>query len=103
MGNDCFIKYCSSLCCNGCYLVASWGWKKRKSCLCTSGNLAYLGVTELALFGINIEYVYPFVAGMIGSAFAGMISVAMDVTAFNIGVGGLPGFLSIQSGLLWSL
>lgn len=38
---------------------------------------------------------------MIGSAFAGMISVAMDVTAFNIGVGGLPGFLSIQSGLLW--
>lgn len=56
---------------------------------------AYLGVTEPAMFGINIKYVYPFVAGMIGSALAGMISVAMDVAAFNIGVGGLPGILSI--------
>lgn len=56
---------------------------------------AYLGVTEPALFGINIKYVYPFVAGMIGSAFASMISVAMGVASFNIGVGGLPGFLSI--------
>lgn len=56
---------------------------------------AYLGVTEPALFGINIKYVYPFVAGMIGSAFAGMISVAMNVASFNIGVGGLPGILSI--------
>lgn len=56
---------------------------------------AYLGVTEPALFGINIKYVYPFVAGMIGSAFAGMTSVAFNVASFNIGVGGLPGILSI--------
>ncbi|SFC74991.1 PTS system trehalose-specific IIB component, Glc family (TC 4.A.1.2.4)/PTS system trehalose-specific IIC component, Glc family (TC 4.A.1.2.4) [Alkalibacterium subtropicum] len=56
---------------------------------------AYLGVTEPALFGINIKFVYPFVAGMIGSAFAGMTSVALNVASFNIGVGGLPGILSI--------
>ncbi|TVP92928.1 PTS system trehalose-specific EIIBC component [Alkalibacterium sp.] len=56
---------------------------------------AYLGVTEPALFGINIKYVYPLVAGMIGSAFAGMTSVALNVASFNIGVGGLPGILSI--------
>ena len=30
----------------------------------------YLGVTEPAMFGINLKYVYPFVAGMIGSAMA---------------------------------
>ena len=55
---------------------------------------AYLGVTEPALFGINIKYVYPLVAGMIGSAFAGMYSVATSTAAYTIGVGGLPGILS---------
>lgn len=59
---------------------------------------AYLGVTEPALFGINIKYVYPLVAGMIGSAFASMYSVLMNVSAYNIGVGGLPGILSITQG-----
>lgn len=58
---------------------------------------AYLGVTEPALFGINIKYGYPFMAGMIGSAIAGMFSVLTKTTAFNIGIGGLPGLLSIQS------
>lgn len=55
---------------------------------------AYLGVTEPALFGINIKYVYPLVAGMIGSAFAGLWSVLTNTAAYNIGVGGLPGILS---------
>ncbi len=55
---------------------------------------AYLGVTEPALFGINIKYVYPLVAGMIGSAFAGLWSVLSNTAAYNIGVGGLPGILS---------
>ena len=58
---------------------------------------AYLGVTEPAMFGINIKYLYPFVAAMIGSGLAGMFSVATGVTANSIGVGGLPGILSIQS------
>jgi PTS system trehalose-specific IIC component len=58
---------------------------------------AYLGVTEPAMFGINIKYMYPFIAGMIGSGIAGMFSVATGVTANSIGVGGLPGFLSIQT------
>lgn len=58
---------------------------------------AYLGVTEPALFGINIKYVYPLVAGMIGSAFAGLWSVLTNTAAYNIGVGGLPGVLSATS------
>jgi len=58
---------------------------------------AYLGVTEPAMFGINIKYMYPFIAGMIGSGFAGMFSVLTGVTANSIGVGGLPGILSIQT------
>lgn len=58
---------------------------------------AYLGVTEPAMFGINLKYVYPFVAAMIGSGFAAMFSTIMGVRANSIGVGGLPGILAINS------
>ena len=57
---------------------------------------ACLGVTEPALFGVNVKYIYPFVAGMIGSSIAGLLSVTFNVTAASIGIGGLPGILSIQ-------
>ena len=56
----------------------------------------FLGVTEPAMFGINLKYVYPFLAAMIGSSLAGVFSVATGVMANSIGVGGLPGILSIQ-------
>ncbi|WP_080145943.1 PTS system trehalose-specific EIIBC component [Marinilactibacillus piezotolerans] len=78
-------------------IIMHWGNKKEEQVSIPAAISSYLGVTEPALFGINIKYVYPFVAGMIGSAFAGMISVALNVTANSIGVGGLPGFLSIQT------
>ncbi|MDT2731153.1 PTS system trehalose-specific EIIBC component [Streptococcus parauberis] len=57
---------------------------------------AYLGVTEPALFGVNLKYVYPFVAGMIGSGVAGLLATTMNVQANSIGVGGLPGFMAIH-------
>ncbi len=56
----------------------------------------YLGVTEPAMFGVNLKYMFPFICGMIGSCIAGILSTAMSVTAASIGVGGLPGILSIQ-------
>lgn len=55
----------------------------------------YLGVTEPAMFGVNIKYGFPFISAMIGSALAAIISVSTGVTAVSIGVGGLPGILSI--------
>ena len=57
---------------------------------------AYLGVTEPALFGINLKYRFPFICGMTGSAIAAIISVSSGVMANSIGIGGLPGILSIQ-------
>lgn len=58
---------------------------------------AYLGVTEPALFGVNLKYRAPFIFGMIGSAIAAVISVGFGVQANSIGVGGLPGILSIKT------
>lgn len=57
---------------------------------------AYLGVTEPALFGVNMKYGFPFFCGMAGSAIAAIVSVGSGVMANAIGVGGLPGILSIQ-------
>ena len=56
----------------------------------------YLGVTEPALFGVNLKYVFPLVCGMIGSACAAVISVGSGTMATSIGVGGIPGILSIK-------
>ncbi len=56
----------------------------------------YLGVTEPALFGVNLKYGYPLVCGMIGSGAAAVISIGTGVEAYSIGVGGLPGILSIK-------
>jgi PTS system trehalose-specific IIC component len=49
------------------------------------------------MFGINLKYGFPFLAAMIGSMIAGVISVGSNVMANSIGVGGIPGFLSIQA------
>ncbi len=56
----------------------------------------YLGVTEPAMFGVNLKRGFPFISAMIGSAIAATISVGTNVMANSIGVGGLPGILSIQ-------
>ena len=57
---------------------------------------AYLGITEPALFGVNVKYIYPFVAAMIGSSIAGLLCVSFNIQAASIGIGGLPGILSIK-------
>lgn len=56
----------------------------------------YLGVTEPALFGVNLKYGFPLICGMIGSSIAAMVSVGLGVEALSVGVGGIPGILSIK-------
>lgn len=56
----------------------------------------YLGVTEPAMYGINLKYKFPMLCAMIGSSCAALICGLAGVMANGIGVGGLPGILSIQ-------
>ncbi len=56
----------------------------------------WLGVTEPAMFGVNLKYEFPFYCGMIGSCIAAIISVGTGVNAAAIGVGGIPAILSIM-------
>lgn len=57
----------------------------------------YLGVTEPAMFGINLKYLYPFVGAMLATGVTGMISRLIGVIANSVGVGGLPAFLSMKA------
>ncbi|MFB4161967.1 PTS system trehalose-specific EIIBC component [Geomicrobium sp. JSM 1781026] len=71
--------------------------EKLKGLAGTSGLSAYLGITEPAMFGVNLRFRYPFVAAVIGSAIAAAWITSQNVVANSVGVGGVPGFLSITS------
>jgi len=61
-----------------------------------AGISCYLGVTEPAIFGVNLKYGFPFICGMIGSAISAAVCVMTSTTANAVGVGGIPGILFIQ-------
>lgn len=69
--------------------------EKLKSLSGTSAVSAYLGITEPAMFGVNLRFRFAFISAIIGSALAGAVISVAGVKAPSIGVGGLPGFLSI--------
>lgn len=72
--------------------------EKSKEINISSCISCYLGVTEPAMFGVNLKHSFPFFSAMTGSALAALFSVSTGVMASSIGVGGLPGILSIKPG-----
>ena len=80
--------------------VAGMSYLQRKNTRAQEVNYpsmisCWLGVTEPAMFGINLKYQWPFFCAMTGSCLAAIISTMFSVTAASIGVGGLPGIISI--------
>lgn len=56
---------------------------------------AFTGITEPAMFGVNLRFKYPFVFAIIGSGVTGAVLASFKVIATSVGISGLPGFLSI--------
>ncbi|MDW8797178.1 PTS system trehalose-specific EIIBC component [Staphylococcus pseudoxylosus] len=69
---------------------------KEQGLAMTSGVSGFLGVTEPALFGVNLPLKYPFVAAISTSCVLGAIIGATRVLG-SVGVGGVPAFISIKS------
>lgn len=69
--------------------------EKVKGLSFTSAISAYLGITEPAMFGVTLRFKFPFISAMIGSAAGAIFITLNNVKAPSIGVGGLPGILSI--------
>ncbi|TKJ89517.1 PTS beta-glucoside transporter subunit EIIBCA [Paenibacillus sp. CFBP13512] len=66
--------------------------KKLKSLALSTGLTALMGVTEPAIYGVNITYKKPFLAGLIGSAAGGAIALGFGANAYVLaGNGGIPG------------
>lgn len=71
--------------------------EKVKGLSLTSAISAFLGITEPAMFGVNLRFRFAFISAIIGSAIAGMFITINHVLAPSVGVGGLPAFLSIRA------
>jgi PTS system beta-glucosides-specific IIC component len=66
--------------------------KSLKSLAFSTSFTALMGVTEPAMYGVNLRFKKPFVAGMIGSAAGGAISMGFGVKAYVLAAnGGIPG------------
>ncbi|MCI4236793.1 PTS sucrose transporter subunit IIBC [Dickeya dianthicola] len=57
-----------------------------------------LGITEAAIFGINLRFIKPFLAGLAGGALGGAWVVANHVNMTAVGLTGIPGLAIVQSG-----
>lgn len=58
---------------------------------------AWLGVTEPAMYGVNLKKIYPFVAATIASSIGALLLTIFGITSNGIGSGGVFGILSIQA------
>lgn len=74
------------------FLTKNEKMKGLSSSACVS---AFLGITEPALFGVNLKYRFPFFCALIGSGIASFIAGFMHIIIPSMGSAGFIGFLSI--------
>ncbi|GIN10297.1 PTS sucrose transporter subunit IIBC [Shouchella clausii] len=70
--------------------------QKLKGVASASGISALLGITEPAMFGVNLKLRYPFFAALVGAAVANAYITLNNVLAVALGAAGLPGIISIR-------
>lgn len=68
--------------------------RKFKSLALPSALSGFLGITEPALFGVNLRFITPLVSGMIGGAAGSVVAYLFGIGATAYGVTGLFGFLT---------
>ena len=76
---------------------------KTKAVAIPSSMSAALGITEPAIFGVNMRFFKPFVAGMIGGAVGALVAAFMKIGASAYGVTGIPGYLTINNAGLYTI
>lgn len=67
---------------------------KTKSVSIPSALSAALGITEPAIFGVNLRFMKPLVCGMVGGAVGSLVGSVFHIGATSYGVTGIPGFLT---------
>ena len=77
--------------------------KKTKSVAIPSAFSAALGITEPAIFGVNMRFFRPFIAGMIGGGVGAVFGAVTGIGATAYGVTGIPGYLTIDKPLQYTI
>ena len=70
---------------------------KIKAIAVPSAFSALLGITEAAIFGINLRFMKPFIAALMGGALGGAWVVANHVGMTAVGLTGIPGIAIVQA------
>lgn len=66
---------------------------KTKSMALPASLSAFLGITEPAIFGVNVRFMKPFAAGCIGGAAGALVAGIFGIGATAYGITGIFGFL----------
>ncbi|MDF7682416.1 glucose PTS transporter subunit IIA [Lactobacillus sp. ESL0679] len=67
----------------------------RKRSLYTSSSLpAFLGITEPAIFGVNLQFGTPFIFALCGGAVSGMVAGLLHAASSGMGVAAIPGLVT---------
>ncbi|KAF1305339.1 sucrose-specific PTS transporter subunit IIBC [Candidatus Enterococcus willemsii] len=69
--------------------------QKQKSLASSAGISAMLGITEPAIFGVNLKLKFPFVCAMIAAGVASVSIGLFHVLATALGAAGIIGFISV--------
>lgn len=67
--------------------------KKKRSLYISSAIPAFLGITEPAIFGVNLRFIKPFAFGCVGGAVGGMLSAILNLAGTGMGITAFPGML----------
>ena len=76
---------------------------KTKAIAIPSALSAALGITEPAIFGVNMRFTKPFVCGAIGGAVGALFGSWFGLGASAYGVTGIPGYLTINNPLMYTI
>ena len=101
-GSDPFnaIITCATIAQGGAALAVSLKTRdgKKRALYISSTVPAFLGITEPAIFGINLRLMKPFIYGCCGGAVGGAISSFLGLAGTGMGITVLPGMLLYMNG-----
>ncbi len=66
---------------------------KKRALYISSAVPAFLGITEPAIFGINLRFMKPFLYGLVGGACAGGVASFLHLAGTGMGITVIPGTL----------
>ena len=73
------------------YLILNWKNNKAKELCLPSFASTLFGISEPAIFGVNLRYKFPLIGGCIGGALAGAYVYFANLASLGFGTTALPG------------